>query len=433
MLKVTSVNYCGQVVEIKKVIDLENCDNVRHANIFGNLVIVSKDTKEGDVGIYFPVECRLSDEFLKKNNLYRHEYKNIDPNCEKKGYFEDNGRIKAVKFRGHVSNGLFISLDSLSFIGKDIKNKLNVGDEFNEINNIKICDKYYVKRREPNVDKGKNNKPIKRESRLVEGQFRLHYDTTQLGKNINRVDPNDVISITGKLHGTSAVVGNLLTKKKLNIIEELLKLLKIDIVDKEYGMVYSSRKVIKNEFFNKSSGTGYYNSDVWLETANKLFPFIQKGITLYYEIVGFTATGEQIQKDYDYGCVDKENKIFIYRITQTNEDGNVTEFSAKQVQDWCKMNGFTAVPEYYYGYAKDLFKDIEINGNWHENFLEKLRDKYLEKDCIICKNKVPDEGIVLRLENSIPEAFKLKSFKFLQKETRDLDKGVVSMEDEESI
>jgi hypothetical protein len=70
-----------------------------------------KKYKRRRYGIYFPVECKLSDEFLKNNNLYRHNEKNI--NIEKKGYFEDNGRIKAAKFRGHISNGFFIELESL--------------------------------------------------------------------------------------------------------------------------------------------------------------------------------------------------------------------------------------------------------------------------------------------------------------------------------
>ena len=106
-IKLTNKNYCATIVKITKLIDLDNCDNVIHANIFGNLVVVSKDTKVDDVGIFFPVECKLSDEYLSKNNLFRHSEKNVD--TTKVGYFEDNGRIKAVKFRGNTSNGLFIS------------------------------------------------------------------------------------------------------------------------------------------------------------------------------------------------------------------------------------------------------------------------------------------------------------------------------------
>lgn len=426
---VTNKNYCGVVVKIQKTIELDNCYSVQHANIFGNLVVVSKDTQEGDIGIYFPVECKLSDEFLSNNNLYRHSEKNKDP--EKKGYFEDNGRIRAVKFRGHISNGLFLSIGCLDFIDKDLRHDVEVGEEFNELNGIKICDKYVVPRsnRGQSTSRGKKSVKEKKVSRVVDGQFRLHYDTAQLGKNISRVKPDDIISITGKLHGTSAVCGNLLVKRKLNLFEKLLSKLGVNIVDKEYGMLCSSRNVIKNEFFDNRKTSNFYDEDLWTATANEIFPFLPKGMTVYYEIVGYTKEGSYIQKDFDYGCSQGQRAVYIYRITQTNEDGNVIEMSAKYVQDWCRLSGFNSVPQYYYGYAKDLF-NIPIDEDWGINFLEALKEKYLERDCVICKNKVPDEGIVLKIENSQPEAFKLKSFRFLQKETEDLDNGVVSLEDE---
>lgn len=424
-INLTNKNYCATIVKITKLIDLDNCDNVVHANIFGNLVVVSKDTKIDDIGIFFPVECKLSDEYLSKNNLFRHSEKNVD--TTKVGYFEDNGRIRAVKFRGNTSNGLFMPLGSLDFI----KNKptLNLGDEFNEIDSINICEKYVIKRRESgrqNLSKSKE----KLESKVIDGQFNLHYDTEQLGKNIREVKPESLISITSKFHGTSAVVSNALVKKQLNLFEKLLKLLKTNIIDKEYSMLYSSRRVIKNEFFENKETSGFYNDDIWGITANKIYPFIPKGMSIYYEIVGFTPSGQQIQKDYDYGCEPNEHKIYIYRITNTNIDGIVQEYSAKQVQEWCENNGFNSVIELYYGYAKDLFPEIKQDENWGENFIEKLREKYLEKQCTVCKNKVPNEGIVLRVDKLGAKALKLKSFAFLQKETKDLDKGNIDMEEE---
>ena len=55
-------------------------------------------------------------------------------------------------------------------------------------------------------------------------------------------------------------------------------------------------------------------------------PFLQKGMTLYYEIVGFLPNGGYIQKNYDYGCVPPKNeqdykpevnfKVRIYRNKQ---------------------------------------------------------------------------------------------------------------------
>ena len=64
-------NYAAIVVEIKTLVTLENCDNVQAAIILGNQVIVDKSVKIGDVGLYFPLECQLSKEYLSVNNLYR--------------------------------------------------------------------------------------------------------------------------------------------------------------------------------------------------------------------------------------------------------------------------------------------------------------------------------------------------------------------------
>jgi hypothetical protein len=84
----------------------------------------------------------------------------------------------------------------------------------------------------------------------------------------------------------------------------------------------------------------------------------------------------------------------------------------------------------YCGKITDLFPDLNTDIHFHENLLEKLKEKYLEKDCDICKNNVPAEGIVVRnLSNPHVNALKLKSFRFLAHESKTLDKGEVSMED----
>ena len=142
-----------------------------------------------------------------------------------------------------------------------------------------------------------------------------------------------------------------------------------------------------------------------------------------------------IQKDYDYGCKSYSNggstaggcehAIYIYRITQTNVEGKVIEFSAKQVQDFCKKNGLNAVPELYYGYAGDFY-----DYNSPEEFLQIIKEQFNEKDCYICKNKVPEEGCVVRIEGNDFEAYKAKSNAFFARETKQLDRGELNIEDE---
>ena len=161
-------------------------------------------------------------------------------------------------------------------------------------------------------------------------------------------------------------------------------------------------------------------------------------MTFYYEIVGFLPNGGSIQKDYDYGCESGKHAVYIYRITSTNVDGKVIEFSAKQVQDFCKKNGLNAVPELYYGYAKDLniFTTIStsveaFNPQWSEMFLDGIKSKYNEKDCYMCANRVPEEGCVVRIEGLDCEAYKAKSNAFYERETKMLDKGEVDIESQE--
>ena len=103
-------NYAAVVVRIDTLVPLEKCDNVQGAIILGNQVIVSKDVKVGDVGIYFPLECQLSKEYLSNNNLY--DNPELNTRKTEKGHFKENGRVRCQRFRGHKSEGLFMPFSS---------------------------------------------------------------------------------------------------------------------------------------------------------------------------------------------------------------------------------------------------------------------------------------------------------------------------------
>ena len=210
-----------------------------------------------------------------------------------------------------------------------------------------------------------------------------------------------------------------------------------------YDYLYASRTVIKNQYYNKNVGNGFYGVDVWKYADAVVRPWLQKGMTAYYEILGFLPNGGYIQKGYDYGCIPPKEgdvyqygvhfKVLIYRVTLTNVDGNVHEFSAREVQQWCQNNGLVAVNQYYYGYASHLYPQLDPQEHWNENFLQLLandKDFYMECDSPTCDNKVPHEGVVIKVENMKSEAFKLKCFKFLDKEGKALDKGESNIEDE---
>lgn len=421
-------NYAAIVVQINTLVPLENCDNVQGAIIMGNQVIVEKDVKIGDVGIYFPLEAQLSTEYLKNNNLYRKKELNIDDT--KAGYFEENGRIRCIKFRGNKSEGLFMPMESLQFAAVL---ELELGSEFDELNGIEICRKYVVKVRQSNgisVTKGKGRKA--RESKLIDNQFRFHEDTSMLYKNLHKINPDSLIHISYKMHGTSGISSYVLCKRNHSLIEKLALMIGISVKTEEYDYIYSSRKVIKNPDLNPNA-QHYYSEDVWGAAHKILEPFLQKGMTFYYEIVGYTSGGKAIQSKYDYGQQLGTFGIYIYRITSTNADGKVIEFNGRQVQEFCKKNGLNAVPQLFSGYA-DYFigkPQQEISDrDFQEEFLAKIKALYNEKDCFMCENTVPEEGCVIRIEGLDFEAYKAKSNAFYERETKLLDKGEVDIEEE---
>jgi len=432
-------NYAATVIEIKTLVPLADCDYVQAAIIMGNQVIVGKDIKVGDIGLYFPLETQLTDIYLKHNNLYRKPELNIDP--KQKGYFEENGRIRAVKFKGHKSEGLYMPHSSIVFTGT---NPLNVGNTFDELGGVEICRKYVIKKNNtPGLPGSKKDKDVKKyESKLVENQFRFHQDTSMLYKNLHRINPDDLISITYKLHGTSGISSYVLCKRYIPKRERFAAFLhniytnitsfgkrKFELTETEYDYLYASRKVIKNEILNPNA-QHFYNENIWEIAHNETAEYLQKGMTFYYEIVGYLPNGGMIQKDYDYGCEPDTHKVFIYRITHTNVDGKVFEFSAKQVQDFCKKNGLNAVPELFYGFAKE-FSDERMNrDNWEAKFLETIKKLYNEKDCYMCSTKIPEEGCVIRVEGLDLEALKQKSNRFYELETKQLDTGEANIEDE---
>jgi hypothetical protein len=432
-IELTNKNYCATVIAIQNVIPLENCDNVVHTSIMGNLVVVSKDIKIGELGLFFPVECQLSKEYLSANNLYRNQLMNID--TTQKGYFEDNGRIRCVKFRGYNSEGLFMPLTSLDFITEKYP---EINTEFNSINGVEICKKYIIRIDKTSCTKKDRNKNMKKyKSKLIDNQFRFHLDTSVLYKNLDEITPDSLISITYKIHGTSIISSYILCKKPLKWYEKILKKIGVNVVDTHYDYIWSSRKVIKNSELNPNA-EHYYEEDIWGIAHKELKPFLQKGMTIYAEIAGYLPTGSYIQSQYDYGCLTGQHKVFVYRITQTNVDGKVIEFSAKQVQEWCKLNGLLPVPELFYGYAKDCFTNIyhlieepnQFEQKWNEEFLIEIKKKYNEKDCYMCINKVPEEGCVVRLDNKFNyEAFKQKSTRFFEGETKMLDNGIIDIEE----
>ena len=440
-----NINYLAKVIDITNFLPHPNAERMKIAQVGGYKVCVGIDEPAGRY-VYFPVNSEINPNLLSYCNLYRHTEKNS--NIKKAGFFNDNGRVTAIKLRGFPSEGFLLPYEQLeNFIADTLNLKLDNIEDNTDFDvavegnkEFWICKKYIIVHNftSEQYNSNKRQKNISRFNKVIDTQFRFHYDTVRIQNDKWAISPNDLISITEKIHGTSGISAYVLCKKKPTLINKIKSWFGNPNI--EYDYLYASRSVIKNATEITNPG-GYYGCDIWAEADKIVRPRLQKGMTIYYEIVGFLPTGRYIQKNYDYGCVppekdehfthEKHFKVRVYRITITNVDGYVHEFSAKEVQEWCKANDLIPVTEYYYGYAKDLY-NISVNDNWTDVFWDTMaNDKnfYMECNSPSCINKVPHEGLVIKKEDMRSRAWKLKCFAFLNDEQKELDAGIENIED----
>ena len=501
-------NYLCTVCRIGEMFPIEGADRLVKTVINGYDIVISKDHKEGDIVVYFPVETSICEQYLSANNLYEmgefernsnaEEVKEIltkaealkDTDIEGKtalfaeakskcGFFNKHGRVRILKLRGQYSQGFVASVDSLIKFDSslaDVDWESMVDCQFNQVCGIEFCKKYVpaIKERGENT-RGNQSlwkrrmRKLKRFNRIIDGQFEFHYDTKMLAEHIAQLSPDDIVSITVKVHGTSGVFANVLTNKESEFskpfckkrIKKILNLRynrlshaqKKRLTDayvasktkpiKVYGNVYSSRSVIKNQYINPKAQS-FYGSDIWGCVNRDFSPYIPEGMTVYGEIVGYLEGSQQmIQKNHDYGCKPGCWKFMPYRITETDELGNKTEWDIDKVDEWTR-NLVAEHPELadktmflnivYYGRLGDLYPDLDTENHWHSNLLARMKtdkDRFkMEMNEPMCKNKVPREGIVVRIVGDpLARAWKLKCQSHYARECKENDEGIVNIED----
>lgn len=415
-----STNYPATVVKMGTMHPIEGADKIQRTVLFGNNLIVSKTVKEGDIMLYFVAGTQLSEDLCYNNNLYDDSAMNSD--TTEKGYISAKRRlVKALKLRGTISDGMLLPLSALDYIAEYIP--IDIGDTFTHIGDVEVCRKYVVPVKQSGTPGQKTPKQNKMKDLLIDNQFRFHTDTAHFARNLDKFTPNTEIIITRKYHGSSLILAHVMNVKKLNWFEKLINRF-VKLPQSEYGFVYSSGKPksrlpkgIKSETADWQTPTqSFYSNDIWEKAYQMHKDKVEKGITLYGEIVGNGIQGA----DYTYGF---DYEIFIYRITQTNVDGNVYELSWEALKAYCEKYGLKYVDEYFVGKVSNI---VGKNGTT-EDLLTRLQDAYLDKSYPDCK---VDEGVCIRLRNN-DEIFKLKSPKFIAAESVSLEKGETDIESAE--
>jgi hypothetical protein len=218
----------------------------------------------------------------------------------------------------------------------------------------------------------------------------------------------------------------------------------------DWGIVSGTRRTVLDTFDG-----GFYGSNEFRKPYHDFFEGkLLKGETIYYEIVGYTHDGGTIMgvcdnkklKDkefvkkygektvFSYGCAPRpvyevkthtdgsteqtllkpQNDIYVYRMTMTNEDGEVVEYTPDQMRHRCMYMGVKCVPVHWYGFIPDeeVFTGTSCEYTDPGQFVLAKAEEFYDGEEPIDPTHIR-EGVVVRIINRPTfTAYKHKNFQF---------------------
>lgn len=332
------------------------------------------------------------------------------------------------------------------------------------MNGVTICEKYIPRRKKSTIMVGGGR--TRKHHDPIAPLFAEHADTEQLAYNLSAFHQGDLVEITLKMHGTSQRTGYLPTLKgyKRTLLDKLLHRVGSPIYN--WGYVTGTRRVVLDDFDG-----GFYGSNAFREQHSKVFEGkLHKGETVYYEVVGFTQDKQPIMASCDnkkvgdkefvkqygektvfsYGCYPDgvkevtnpkityatvmigdtsftaneiteyesapQSDFYVYRMTMTNEDGDVVEYTPDFMRYRCEQMGVKCVPLFarfiipdYIQLPDAVGSPMAVNAG---EYVKEIAENFYDGADPIGKSHVR-EGVVCRIVNR-PKftAYKHKNFAF---------------------
>jgi hypothetical protein len=399
------------IAAITSVTPIPGADKIHVAVVLGENVIVSKDTGVGYIGVFFPADTQLSEEYCKQNNLFRRSELNSD--TTKSGFFDENRRVRVQPFLKVKSQGYFAPLSSLFYTGRDGYRTL--GETFDTVNEFPICCKYISQATRDSI--ARQNRP-KQAKVSVTPLFAKHVDSDQFKHNVGLIPKGALIHFHAKVHGTSHRSGLTLTNIELPKWKQVVNKFANVFPNTEYTHVVGTRNTVLTEKKDGFHGSEQFRFDV----AEMLKPHMVNGMTVYGEIAGY-ANGKPIMavhsakatKDkafqkkygesiiYKYGCKEHEYRFHVYRITQADVNGVNIDFTQKQLDQWCADRQILGPVE--------VHPAIVYDGDTES--LQKLVDGLTERSETLGDDVIdgshPSEGVILRIDTGKHTPYFLKS------------------------
>lgn len=343
------------ICKIEKISPIEGADKIVLAEILGWQCIIQKDTfKVGGVCIFIPPDAVLPEELIEKQKLT---------------YLKGQNRIRTIKLKGVVSQGLVLSVDVLnlhtwidSFNNFRIGNNYTVGSDVAKDLGIT---KYEPPQNTPGVHSPTGNwkkwkelfvglkegkvtvkrfititisliKDYFKPKKKVNSNFDIYTDLDNIKNYPTVFEEGEEVVITEKVHGTNFRAGTLpLNQTFLGRIKKLF-------TGKDYEFCYGSHRVQKTIV----SGNGFYGEDVYGRIAKEynLKDIIPPDYIIYGEIYG-----NKIQ-ELTYG--QKDIAVVFFDVKYKGKYLDFSEF-----YNFCITRNLPIVPILYEGkFNKDSLK-----------------------------------------------------------------------------
>ena len=428
--------YSALVVKIQDVKPIKGADFIAEAiiginNITVAHVIVANTVSAGEYGLFFCAGSQIAESFAQANNLLA--VYDSEGNKTSGGYLDEKRKIRAQRFKGVRSEGLWMSFKSLSYLFESPQalraytDSLVEGDRVQSVRGTEICRRFALPSAKP-----EKLQPEKVQDSVM--NFPPHYKTPQLAYCLQDLEHlvGARLIITEKLHGTSMRTGRVpvrvqgelpLWKKIVNKCNLLCPWLPKFVLDSyTFDLVYGSRRTILDD-----SRLGFYGTHAFrYESVGR--PDLLENEVIYGEIVGWINEETPIMPDqdtkelkdvkalfgasmrYTYGQPQGTCKHYVYRITQMDAFGVIHDLPHAEVKRRASQLGYET--------PTVIFEEENWTGDI-QALLSKVQE-IVEPNGYWCKSTYGDhimEGVVILFEKNgqvYPYKHKGIAFKILE-------------------